>query len=204
MEELQLGRMPVQPIRDRKTIDDISQILKKRNIKYFIMWKLGLNTGLRIGDVVKLQVGDIREKDGSIKERITIRTKKTQRVDEYLVTKSLKRILKDYLKDKEDNEVLIPTESNNNKVYNKAISRQYAWKVINEAARQCGVKERIGTHTMRKSFGYWLYQKTKDIVVVQKALKHSGGRRNMTPQHTMIYIGITSEMIDKDLNELDL
>lgn len=204
MNELNLGRMVVQPIRNKKTIEDISHILKRENPKWFIMWKIGLNTGLRISDVIKLIVSDVRFKDGSIKNRITIKTQKTQVVNEYYIADSVKQILKEYVKGKEDHQVLIPTESKNNFTYNKAVSRQYAWKIINKAAKQCGVKDRVGTHTMRKTFGYWLYKATKDIVKVQKALKHSGGRGTATPQHTLIYIGITSEAIENDINDLGL
>jgi len=202
MNDLVLGRMVVQPIRDLKTLDNISEYLRQKNIKYYVMWKIGLHTGLRVSDIISLKVLDVRSKDGTISNRITIRTKKTGRIDEYFITDSLKRILKIYVDDLEDYQVLIPTESKNNITFNKHITRQWAWQVINEAGAACGVKERIGTHTMRKTLGYHLYKKTKDIVKVQKVLKHSG--RKETPEYTLIYICITSEDIEKDVNELDL
>jgi len=49
-----------------------------------------------------------------------------------------------------------------------------------------GVKS-IGTHTMRKTFGYWFYKQTKDIAMLQEILNHS------TPQITLKYIGINKE-----------
>ena len=39
-----------------------------------------------------------------------------------------------------------------------ALQRAQAWKTLNTAARAIGMNERIGTHTLRKTFGYWAYQ----------------------------------------------
>jgi integrase len=193
--------MVVQPIKDQKTIDNMSEYLKQKNIKYFVMWKIGINTALRVSDIIKLKVSDVRNKDGTIKNHITLRTTKTKKVNQYYITDSLKKILKNYTNDMEEYQVLIPAESRNNKTFNKAISRQWAWNIINQAGAACGINDRIGTHTMRKTTGYHLYKKTKDIVKVQKVLKHSG---RTPPAYTLVYICIASEEIESDVNSLDL
>ena len=45
----------------------------------------------------------------------------------------------------------------------------------------------IGTHTMRKTFGYWFYKQTKDVAKLQSLLNHS------PPEITLRYIGITEK-----------
>ena len=54
----------------------------------------------------------------------------------------------------------------------KPISREMAWIILNKAARELGIKE-IGTHTLRKTFGYHFYQKTKDVALLQYLFNHS-------------------------------
>ena len=80
----------------------------------------------------------------------------------------------------------------------RAISRVRAYLVINEAARTVGIKDKIGTHTMRKTFGYHAYQAGKDITIIQKLLNHSSARE------TMRYIGITQDELDDVYLNLNL
>ncbi|WP_232454584.1 hypothetical protein [Domibacillus aminovorans] len=47
------------------------------------------------------------------------------------------------------------------------------WRIINGAARACGIEGAIGTHTMRKTFGYHFYQQTKDVAMLQQIFGRS-------------------------------
>ena len=67
---------------------------------------------------------------------------------------------------------------------------------MREAAHHCELKE-IGTHTLRKTCGYLIYQETKDIALVQEILGHS------TPFITKRYIGLNQEAIDDAFNVLN-
>lgn len=60
------------------------------------------------------------------------------------------------------------------------------------------IEDGIGTHTMRKTFGYWFYKQTKDVAKLQSLLNHSH------PKITLRYIGITDEEIENDLNNFVL
>ncbi|RBW67280.1 tyrosine-type recombinase/integrase, partial [Bacillus taeanensis] len=80
----------------------------------------------------------------------------------------------------------------------KPISRVQAWNIINEAAREAGVPGPIGTHTLRKTFGYHFYQRTKDVAMLQQIFGHS------SPSITLRYIGINDDMVDAALNEFSL
>lgn len=65
-------------------------------------------------------------------------------------------------------------------------------KVLKEAAKACGIKHNVGTHTCRKTWGWWQYkyncQKANlDITMLQRAFGHS------TPEVTLRYLGITDE-----------
>jgi len=63
--------------------------------------------------------------------------------------------------------------------------------VINNAARQVGLEDHIGTHTLRKTFGYQARKQGTPIELLQKVFNHS------SPAVTMRYIGITQDEIDE-------
>ena len=69
---------------------------------------------------------------------------------------------------------------------------------LNVAARSVGITERIGTHSLRKTFGFFAYQQGIDLTMIQKLLNHS------SQTETLRYIGITQEQMDKVVLNLDL
>ncbi|PFH99668.1 site-specific integrase, partial [Bacillus thuringiensis] len=79
----------------------------------------------------------------------------------------------------------------------KPITRIQAYRIMNAAAEKVGLDE-IGTHTLRKTFGYHYYQKTKDVVMLQTIFNHSA------PSITLRYIGIQQDEIDKSLEDFSL
>lgn len=64
-------------------------------------------------------------------------------------------------------------------------------RIIRKSCKLAGLPEKVGTHTMRKTFGYHHYQKFKDVAILQKIFNHS------TPQVTLRYIGIEQDQIDE-------
>lgn len=72
-----------------------------------------------------------------------------------------------------------------------------AYRVLQKAAEVLGRGD-IGTHTMRKTFGYFYYRKTKDLVFLQEIFNHSA------PIITKRYIGLIQEEIDESLEDFYL
>lgn len=58
----------VEPIRDATTVQDIADYLKRIDEKYYVMYEIGIYSGLRVSDILKLKIRDIRGKE-SIKIR---------------------------------------------------------------------------------------------------------------------------------------
>ncbi|HNW16740.1 MAG TPA: tyrosine-type recombinase/integrase, partial [bacterium] len=79
----------------------------------------------------------------------------------------------------------------------RPLTRVSAWRILNSAAREVGL-EGIGTHTMRKTFGFHYYRMSKDIAMLQKIFNHS------SPAVTLRYIGITQDAIDESLEKFSL
>ena len=184
----------VQPIRDERLIHSIKILLKQKNLRDYCLFTLGINSGLRISDLLKLTIADVMEK-GKPKDRIRLREKKTNKYKEFPLSDNAKSAIKEYLKTRNytENEPLFISRKNEG-----FLLRQQAYKIINDVAKSVGIKEKIGTHTLRKTFGYHAYNKGYDITVIQKLFNHS------SPSVTLRYIGITQDDLDNVYLNLDL
>ena len=72
------------------------------------------------------------------------------------------------------------------------------YRFLNEVCDDLGIKANIGTHTMRKTFGYFFYQQYNDVALLQKILNHS------LPSITLSFIGITQKEIDDSYSNFEL
>ncbi|WP_049043272.1 site-specific integrase [Clostridium sporogenes] len=176
----------VEPIRDMELIYDIADYLKLKNERDYVMFMVGINTGLRISDILNFRVRDIKDKD-----YFYIREKKTNKEKRMKIHKDLKIILNDYIKDKKDYEFLFKSK----KGLNKPITRQRAYTILKDAAEEFGL-DSIGCHTLRKTFGYHLYKKTKDAITIKEILNHS------SISVTLRYIGINQDRKDNLIEEI--
>ena len=179
----------VQPIREIEKIEEFKSLLKERSQRDYFLFFMGINTGLRISDLLPLKVKDVKNKT-----HITITEEKTGKVKRFPLYKIQEEIAA-YIKGMRDNSYLFPSREKNNGV--RPISRHQAWKILNDVGKTLGM-DSIGTHTLRKTFGYHFYQKYKDLALLQELFNHSA------PSVTLRYIGINQDMIDDAMREFKL
>jgi len=175
----------VDPIRNNEKIQGMKETLKKHNLRNYILFELGINFGLRISDLLQLKVKDVKNT-----YQITVKEKKTGKIKNFSMNKRIENQLNDYIVGMNDEEYLFKSRKGNN----KPIGRVQAYRILRKAADKVGLKK-IGTHTLRKTFGYWHYKKNKDVALLQKIFNHS------SPSITLDYIGITQEEINKSTRE---
>ena len=178
----------VEPIRDKNQIENVKRILKESGSRDFLLFIMGINSGLRISDMLKLKIKDV-----SGKEYIEIKEQKTGKYKKFPITDSFKQELSDYIYGKSPNEWLFCSQRGE-----KAITRIQAYRIICNACKKADIDVRIGTHTLRKTFGYHFYNQNKDIALLQSILNHSA------PSITLRYIGINQDIIDEKLKEFHL
>lgn len=186
----------VQPIKDKDKIDAIKKILRSSSLRNELLFVLGINTGLRISDILALKIADVLTKQGVV-DRLELREKKTQKKRTIALSKKTIRLIERYI-DKEGSAICFDEPLFRSQKGGKAISRQHAYTILNDAARSVGVTERIGTHSLRKTFGYFAYKQGIDLAMIQKLLNHS------SQTETLRYIGITQEQMDEVVLKLDL
>ena len=183
----------VEPIRNRQTIDAMKNTLLNNQLyKEHALLVLGFNTGLRISDILKLTWKQIENAS-----YIIISEQKTNKSKKIRFSNKIQCILADLRTYFPDDIYLFQSMHSNSKVA-KAWSRQHAYRIINQIAREHNIEDNIGTHTLRKSFGFHAYKSGVDLSTIQKIFNHS------SQKITLQYIGITQDTIDDVYVNLDL
>lgn len=177
----------VQPIRDLAKIEEVKSILKRNSYRDYFLFVFGINTGLRISDILPLKVRDVKGQD-----YIILTEKKTDKPKRFIINSDLKAEIQAYIKGMATDDYLFPS-----RMRGKPLSRIRAYAILHKAGDQAGIGE-IGTHTLRKTFGYHFYKKHKDIALLQKIFNHSA------PSVTLRYIGIEQDEIDDALRNFSL
>lgn len=177
----------VQPIRDPEYIREIKKYLREKSERNYMMFQTGINSGLRISDILNLRVSDVK------RPYFNIREQKTDKIKRIAMTPSLQRELKAYIEGKEDHEFLFKSREG----VNKPIGRSMAYKILREAAEYVSL-DAIGTHTLRKTFGYHFYKQYKDTALLQEIFNHS------SEEITLRYIGINQDIMDKAIKDFKI
>jgi len=178
----------VEPIREKEKIAELKKILYQQSYRNYILFVLGINTGLRISDMLQIKVEDVRGKT-----HIVLKEQKTSKNKKFLINSNLRRELSDYTADMADHEYLFQSRIGQN----KPLSRFQAYRIFSEAGRKAGL-ESIGCHSTRKTFGYHHYKENKDVALLQKLFNHS------SPSITLDYIGITQDIMDESIEKFSL
>ncbi|NBK09202.1 site-specific integrase [Enterococcus asini] len=173
----------------------------ERNV---LLFTIGINTAYRISDLRTLKLRDVVEISRNriiAKDRLEMKEQKTRKSNSVYISKKLRKLILDYVQ-KNFSEALAAGEfdlylfpSRNGE--NQPLDRVTLWRVISGAAERAHLKN-IGTHSMRKTFGYFLYKNGTDLTLIQDLLNHSSQRE------TLRYIGITQEDKDTAVRSLDL
>ena len=76
------------------------------------------------------------------------------------------------------------------------------WRIIKETAIEADIKQNIGSHSLRKTFGFWCWHEAEDknkaLVILQMIFNHSA------TQVTAKYIGIMDDEIEDMFNSIEL
>jgi integrase len=178
------ARTAVDPIRSRKDINSISKLLtdKPRNL---LLFKMGINNGLRTGDLLRIKVKDVRKmKPG---DSVNIKEQKTGKENILMVNKAVYKALRSYLnKEKpDDGDYLFPSQKGGH------LEPLAVNKLMKKWTSAINLEGNYGCHTLRKTFGY--IQRTKFGVGFEILCKRFG---HSNPSITMRYLGIQ----DKEVN----
>jgi integrase len=185
--------MSVQPVKDRDKLNQMIQFLElKGNKRDVLLLKFGLNTGLRINDILRLKVKHLFDSNGNLNEYLDLFESKTiKRRNRKLKQIKLNSIIRpelisyvQYYELESEDWIFFSLREPLN-----PLDRVRAWTILKEAATSAGVAK-FGTHSMRKTLAYNVYSETKDLALVMRLLNHND------PDHTLRYIGVVQHDLD--------
>ncbi|WP_338139607.1 tyrosine-type recombinase/integrase [Priestia megaterium] len=164
-----------------------NSLLRYCGYRDYFLFLFGINTGLRISDILPLRAKDVRNKS-----QITITEKKTKKVRIININEILKAEIATYTISMECDDFLFASKKGNSH-----ITPTQAYRRIQKAAEIAGI-ENTATHSLRKTFGYHHYKKHGDLAILQEFFSHAS--ISITRQ----YIGITQDEVKNNLTDFDL
>jgi len=180
--------MNVEPIRDINAVENIKKILNG-NVRDRLLFVLGINNGLRIGDILKLKVSQLQGL--KIGDTLPIVEEKTGKQNVLMVNKSVFRVFQEYLdayKPSPDSYVFFSRKGKEH------LTVEACNRMVKSWCRAVGLKGNYGTHTLRKTWGYIQHSRFgASSEIICRRFNHS------SPRVTMRYLGITSADVETAL-----
>jgi integrase len=192
----------VEPIRDRKKIAQIKNLLRgQKRFRDLLLFAVGINTALRISDLLQLQVNHFLDEQGRVKNRFWIKERKRGKRHEIVINTSIKEALDEYLNAFPD----IGEDRNNFTFFNSSkndysfpIKCGQAWKFITAICQEAGLSGNFGTHSLRKTWGYHARMSEVDLALIMHKLNHE------SIAYTKRYLGITDDELQAVAQRLNL
>jgi len=188
----------VEPIKDKKKILAIKRNLKEeKNPRNYLLFVMGINTALRISDLLSLKIKEVIDSKGDIKTYLFVKERKTKRQAKIYINDTVKEALNYFLdtsKGADPDSYLFKSERSNRK-----LDRVRTWGLIQKWTKEAGLEgERYGTHTLRKTWGYQARMQGASIEQISEKLGH----KSVTV--TRRYIGISQEEINQIEKEVEI
>lgn len=189
----------VEPIRDRKKIAQIKNILRsKERYRDLLLFVVGINTALRISDLLQLRIDHFLDEKGQIKSRFWIKEQKRGKRHEVAINQSIREALTQYIGEypyisKEPERFLFF-----NPMTNQPIKRGQAWKVVTNICAEIGLQGNFGTHSLRKTWGFHARMQGVDLALIMHKLNHE------SIAYTKRYLGITDDELQAAAQRLNL
>lgn len=190
--------MKSHPVKSKAKITEIIEwMTEHKSARDTLLFRFGINVGLRVSDILPIRYNDIYNTDGEFREYLVVKEKKTKKEVKRILHNKLCLHIDKYVMDRpalrQENGYIFYSARHPD----KPIHKSWVWKVFKTVEYALAL-EHFSPHSMRKTFGWHLFALTKDIRVVQAALNH------YSPTTTMLYIGIDQTELDRALKLLTL
>lgn len=175
----------VSPIKDKAKIGAIKDYLKEKSLRDYLFFVAGCNLAIRVSDLLALRVQDVRDSQGNIRRFVRLIEKKNKNNRVLAVNKTLEEALILFFNNSpvlEKEAYLFTGEGRD-----RPMTRQNAHLIISGACKAVGLEGAYACHSLRKTWGYFAYQKKVRLEEIMHKLGHK------SPGMTLRYIGIEQE-----------
>ena len=159
-----------QPIRDVEKLRSFLSYYKEQGeLRNHVLVNLGVYTALRISDILSIRTNDVYDfKLRTVRESISVKEKKTGKHKVVALHPEAIQALEAYFHHALPHSPLIMSNSTL-----ASITRQHAYRIIDEAAKAVRIPHRVSCHSLRKTFGYHAWQGGTSPVVLMAIYNHS-------------------------------
>ena len=167
-----------------------------------MMFLIGINLGIRASDLRTLRWSFFFDENGEFKECYVLQPKKQRKQGKFVklyFNQTVRKTILDYIKIypiSDINELLFPSQKGD------AITEHRLCTIVKDTALKAGIKQNVGSHSLRKTWGFWCWHEAQDknkaVIILQKCFNHD---RSLT---TLKYIGILDEEISDMYNSIEL
>lgn len=163
-----------QPIRNREQLEIFKAyyLEKKPNHRNYVLIIMGLNSALRISDILHLTYGEVYDYDkGEWKRHLVVKEQKTGKQNRIFMNQEIRSTLERFTHptEKDAHDWLFESQ----KQKSQPLSRYQAYRLIREAAEYAGLGENISCHSLRKTFGYHAWKQGTAPALLMNIYNHS-------------------------------
>src|SRR5260221_3130720 len=150
----------VEPIRDRKKIAQIkTQLEGAKRFRDLLLFVVGINSALRVSDLLTLRIADFIGSDGVIRPSTVLREEKRNKRTVVTINSSIQETIHKFLIaypgiTQDANPYVFFATKGNQADYSHAITVERAWQIVSTMCEDVGLLGNYGTHTLRKTWGY--------------------------------------------------
>ncbi|MEH7747376.1 tyrosine-type recombinase/integrase [Neobacillus drentensis] len=174
----------VDALRDVAQINEMKNYLKEHSYRDYLLFVVGINTGLKISELLLIKVKELFTSDGEMKDFYHYSEQESERRKSVYLNKKVKEAVRSYLDQVNSEQQIYLFQS---RKFKQPITRQQAYRIIHDAAVKVGIEGKIGTNSLAKTFGFHAFKQGVSIALLQKHFNHS------TPAETLKFLGITKE-----------
>ncbi|MCM1256266.1 MAG: tyrosine-type recombinase/integrase [Roseburia sp.] len=190
-----------QPIKDLEDLEHFKQYYMevKPKIRNHVLTLLGLNTALRISDILALRWKDVYNfSTNHVLDHICLVEKKTKKKSSIYINDNIRQELVNYKDVLEKSRNVEPEGYLFLSQKNMPLSRSQAWRIVKEAAKNCEISGTICPHSMRKTFGYHAWKQGVQPALLMDVYNHSSFKI------TRRYLGIGQDDRDEVFKNISL
>lgn len=172
-----------------------------------LLFIIGINVGIRGSDLRTLKWNFFfdKQEDGTMKFKKLyvlqpMKQRKQKKFVKLFFNQTVQTAINNYISE-------YPIENYDDYLFysrkgDEPINVKSLWRIIKDAASEAGIEQNIGSHSLRKTWGFWCWHqaenKDKALVTLQQCFNHS------STQVTMRYIGLLDEEIEEMYNSIEL
>ena len=173
-------QIKVQPIVKWADIQAIKQRLRNTDLRNHCLFVLGINTGLRAGDLLRIKVYQVMDSEPD--DELVVTEEKTGKERRVNLNENCIEAIQLLLKDRpyHPDDYLFKSQRAHRDSPQQVLHRNSVIRLVKEWCKEQGLKGNYGSHTLRKTFGYH-QRKTfgVDLPTLMDIFNHSSQKQTL-------------------------